>query len=539
MHQHRPTLASLRTAAIASLSIAASALAAGSAHATLIYPTGGTAPRPTPSTLPTNTEIFEHIENLTAHGPRRIGTDADARAAQYVADEFRSYGLTGVTTVDTPSYSWEALSHSLSVGGAPIDAFPSAYSQNALGDWTGTKSTPAGGLQAPVVDIGTGGANAIKKQDVRGKIVLFDLKFTLPTAALLLDTQYLYDPNDTLLTSPATLKQANPYITTYLSVLKAAQEAGAVGFVGVLSDYFDSNKYFNEFYGRLTVTIPGMWVSPIEGVRMRQLLAAQSAPSMNLELTTRRTQVMAHTVYAYLEGKSKDTVMVQSHHDSVWEGAVEDGSGTAEVLALAKHFSAQGAGTRKKSMMFITFDSHFSGYQAHGAFLNSRFLHSDTNTDPHRIVANVTLEHIGKAALVGKDKSLQVSDLPEPRGIFANVNDSLKRKVAGAIKRNKLERTVLLNGNLTQPVGIPTDASGVVIAGIPVVSLIAGPMYMYDEEDTLDKVAVDQLQPVAKAFAEVIDDLDAAPSGTIGHAPLALTTALGKQFLSYLESSRG
>ncbi len=123
---------------------------------------------------------------------------------------------------------------------------------------------------------------------------------------------------------------------------------------------------------------------------------------------------MAHTVYGYLEGKSKDTIMVQSHHDSVWEGAVEDGSGTAEVLALAKHFGAQAPGTRKKSMMFITFDSHFSGYQSHGAFLTSRFRNPGSSGDPHRIVANVTLEHVGKAALVQKDKSLKVTDLPEP-----------------------------------------------------------------------------------------------------------------------------
>ncbi len=41
-------------------------------------------------------------------------------------------------------------------------------------------------------------------------------------------------------------------------------------------------------------------------------------------------------------------------------------------------------------------------------------------------------------------------------------------------------------------------------------------------------MAVDQLQPVAKAFSEVIDDLDAAPSETIGAVPYSLSTALGK-----------
>lgn len=529
MHQHRPRLVPVRRGVVGL--VAALALAGagpGTAHAGLVIPTGGTKPRPTPRTLPTNTEIFEHIKNLTANGPRRIGTDASDKAANYVADHLRDYGMTGVTTIDTPSYSWDSLGHSLSIAGYDIDAFPSAYSQSAAGDWTGVRSTPAGGLKAPVVDIGTGGANAIKKQDVRGKIVVFDLRFTLPLAALILDTEYLYDPRGTLLKSPQTLAQANPYITTYESVIRAAQDGGAAGFVGVLGDYFESNKYFNEFYRKLTVTIPGMWVSPAEGQRVRALVAGTGGREMTMNLSTRREKVNAHTVYGYLEGKSKDTVMVHSHHDSVWEGAVEDGSGTAEVLALAKHYSAQPAGSREKTLMFITTDSHFSGYQAHIAFTRDRIVRRDPGTEPHRIVADVTLEHIGKSALIGKDGSLQVSDLPEPRGVFANVNPALKNKLAGAIKRNNLERTVILNANPLQFVGIPTDASAFVRAGIPTISLIAGPIYLYDEADRLDLVAVDQLQPVAKAFSEVIDDLDAANSETIGAVPYGISSALGK-----------
>ncbi len=528
MHQHRPRLFPVRRGAVgllAALSVAAIAPAVADA---IVIPSGGTSPRPTPSTLPGNAEIFEHIKNLTANGPRRIGTEASDRAAKYVADHLREYGMTGVTTIDTPSYSWESLGHSLTINGAAVDAFPSAYSQSAAGDWTGVRSTPEGGLTAPVVDIGTGGANAIKKQDVRGKIVVFDLRFTLPLAALILDTEYMYDPRGTLLKSPRTLAQANPYITSYESVIRAAQDGGAAGFVGVLGDYFESNKYFNEFYRKLTVTIPGMWVSPSEGMRVRSLLASQNGPTATMELATRREKVMAHTVYGYLEGKSKDTVMVHSHHDSVWEGAVEDGSGTAEVLALAKHYSAQPAGSRKKTLMFITTDSHFSGYQAHIAFTRDRLVERDPSTEPHRIVADVTLEHIAKAALIGKNGQLEVSNLPEPRGVFANVNPILKSKLAGAIKRNNLERTVILNANPLQFVGIPTDASAWVRAGIPTISLIAGPIYLYDEVDRLDMVAVDQLQPVAKAFSEVIDDLDAANSETIGAVPYSLSTALGK-----------
>ena len=54
------------------------------------------------------------------------------------------------------------------------------------------------------------------------------------------------------------------------------------------------------------------------------------------------------------------------------------------------------------------------------------------------------------------------------------------------------------------------------VAGIPTASLIAGPNYLYDEADTLDKIAKDQLVPVTKFFAELVEAMDATPSALIG-----------------------
>ena len=39
-------------------------------------------------------------------------------------------------------------------------------------------------------------------------------------------------------------------------------------FVGVLTDYYDSNRYYNELYRALNVSIPGMWVTKAEGARV-------------------------------------------------------------------------------------------------------------------------------------------------------------------------------------------------------------------------------------------------------------------------------
>ncbi len=45
--------------------------------------------------------------------------------------------------------------------------------------------------------------------------------------------------------------------------------------------------------------------------------------------------------------------------------------------------------------------------------------------------------------------------------------------------------------------------------GIPTVSFISGPVYMYDDIDTIDKVDERQMVPVNAAFVDIIGRLQA------------------------------
>lgn len=495
--------------------------------------------KPVPAGLPSDGEIFRTIEEITAKGPRRLGMPGGPFAVNYVKGKFEQYGLQDVHVEETPAWSWEARGHRLTYGGREIPSSPAVYSQSPSARAVGDFDTPAGGLASPLVDIRSASAQDIGKQDLKGKIVLFDLDFQLPLAGLLAFSEFMWDPGNTLISSPRTLTQANPYITNFSSAVKAAQDAGAAGFVGVLGDYFDSHEYNNEFYRRLVVKIPGMWVTKAEGAKLRAQLAADPATPMNLVLKTTRAEKPASVVVGVLPGQSKDAIMVQSHHDSGHTGAVEDGSGVAEVLALAKYYAAQPASSRKKTLMFTTFDSHFTGYQAHFAFVKRHILDRDPARDPYRIVANVTLEHIAKAGLIGDDGKLEISDLPEPRGIFENFNPVLKADLMTNIVRNDLRRMALLNGTVLQPVGLPTDASGIATAGIPTASLISGPIYLYDAADTLDKVAKTELQRVAQSFVEFVDTLDESDSETIGVTPLTASLAVGREAVKGVTGERG
>jgi hypothetical protein len=463
--------------------------------------------------MPSTARIFGWIEGLVATGYRRTGTPSGYAAAAYMKCELEKLGVEDVHYDEVTSWHWEHSRHGLVVNGVAFDSYPAAHSF-VTPDQPSEFSTGPDGLSAEIIDVGR---SIDAWEDVEGKIVLFDLKFLIPTAVFGVALEFFWDPRLTIVDPLNTLLVANPFITNLSGFVETAMERGAVGFVGVLADYFESNQYHNEFYRRTSMTIPGLWVSPGEGERLRNTLTAQQPATASMTLEGSRSEVTARTVIGFLPGRSTDTIMVQSHHDSVFDGAVEDASGSASVLAQAQYFASQPPESREKTLMFATFDTHFTGYQSHQQFVRRYITEQQT---PYNIVANVTLEHIARQGITTADDELKLGEHVEPRAIMENLGAPLKLEIINAIVRNNLERMFVLNADVIGLIGgeggIPTDASFVYVAGVPTVSLIAGPNYLYDAADTLDKVAQEELVPVNQAFAEIIEAIDATPSDRIG-----------------------
>ncbi len=453
------------------------------------------------------------VRDLVDLGPRRSGTPGGDRAAEFMKRRLSEVGIPQVWEHNVPTYQWEETHSKVTVGGATIDAFASEHSffGEAKETWTGSFSTGPGGRTAKVVDVGDGGILDLAGKDLRGKIVVFNLRFLVPMLGMGAVSEHLYDPGLSLLKDPRGLLQGNPYITNYTSVLREARRRGAVGFVGVLTDYFESNRYRNEYYRRLQVTMPGFWVTRDEGRRMRSLLP-KAGRTATIELEGRRYETPTRTVLGYLPGKSRETIMVQSHHDSVGPGAVEDASGSAEVIALAKYYAARPASERERGLLFVTFDSHFTGYHSHQGFAQKYVLAADR---PFDIVANATVEHIAKQGVIRGGK-LVMSSQPEPRAFFRSGGNVVRQTLVEAIRKRDLRRTIIINAKTVSKDGnMPTDASFASMVGIPTASFVSGPIYLYDDMDTIDKVDVAQLQPVAAAFVDIVDRFDVTPAAAL------------------------
>ena len=445
--------------------------------------------------MPDNDEIFSWVKDLTDMGVRQPGTQANRDAIEYVISQFESFGLENIHTDSADTTLWSASEWGLSVNGTDIYSYYMAHT--FFTETTNVFSTPDGGLNAEIVYVGDGKESDFKRIDVSGKIVVANVEMgTVPIGLAKVAGHLLYDPDKTL---PLFSSRIDPYsANNYPYNYYYAMENGAIGFVGILSNYIDSNRFNNEDYSWLggPMKIPGLWVSKSDGANLVELISAGNATA-SMTLTGERKMPQGSAVVAYLPGKSDETILVHSHHDSSTTGAVEDASGTAVVLALAKFYSQIPIVDREKNIIFATMDTHFTGYQVHDAFV------ADHLQDQDNILVDVCIEHIANEVTEDSDGNIVLTGLVEPRVIFISGSDTLVQITKEEVVRHGLDRTAILPATLFGD-EVPSDADIFYQEGIPIISLVSGPIYLYDDIDTIDKVAKDELRPTAEAFADII-----------------------------------
>ncbi len=464
--------------------------------------------------IPSNEEIFGWIKDITSFGYRRPGEPGSRKTAEYIMNKFREFGLKNVHIEEAKTHAWKADKWRLTVDRKKIPCFFMANTMRV--NEFGKYGTGRNSLRAEMVYLGDGTEKDFEKTDVKGKIVVCDIRFYPHTFKDFDGMSYFtYDPNRTV---PRDWGHVNPYITKgFPENYYRAQKNGAAGFVGILVEYFNSNKYYTEDYSLSSeyrkfgyMKIPGLFVTKSDGETIKKLFGQAGSdvkkPKAEMVLNVTIRPATAYNVLGYLPGKSKDIMLVHSHHDSVFAGAVEDTSGASIVMALAKYFGSSAGEKRDKTLLFATLDTHFFGYAANKDFISRR------KNNGEKIIIDLCAEHIGLEAKVA-DSTLVTTKHTEPRGIFVTENRNILEIVKKSVIRNNLERMVLIPTYTV--LGVVSDSFYIHKTGVPVISMISGPIYLYDIADTPDKVAVKELKPTASAFVDMIEGIDKIPAKDI------------------------
>jgi hypothetical protein len=203
------------------------------------------------------------------------------------------------------------------------------------------------------------------------------------------------------------------------------------------------------------------------------------------------------------DSSPEEVVVLSCHHDSPFASPVEDATGVAVVLALARHFAK--APLARRRLVVVLTAGHFYGSLGTRTFIRE---HPDV---VRRAAVEISIEHIAREAAEGPDGRLVPTGLPEATGIFVPFSDAVRDVVLAAVTREDLHRTVLLPAE--GPLGPypPTDGGDWWEAGVPVVNHISNPVYLLTDDDALEWVDRERLPQVAATFAGVLRGLDALP----------------------------
>ncbi len=452
--------------------------------------------------VPDERTIFNWIETIVARGVRRPGYDADRWTENFCLERFQQLGLEHVRLEPVTLPYWEPLESVLIVRAdgreSRIPCFSLPHSAATDGD----------GLDAPLVAWRDETPGA-----VRGAIALVEVPlmrtpadFPLMLAGAMTgeaDTNWRrHDPGHTLTGA----NQVLPFSQHLMTVMDKPLAAGAVGFVGVLSDYPGNSHGYYVPYDGVSRAIPGVWISGTDGARLRQCCDAGRVHSTLVSRAIRH-DIISNNVVGELPGADADSVIVGSHHDGPWSSAVEDASGVSLVIAQAMYWSRIPPSERPHRLVFLLNAGHMAGGAGVHAFIDRH------SAELACVVLEVHLEHAANE-IVERDGDLVATGNPEPRWWFTSRLAPLEEIVREAIVAEQLERSMILPPDIFGP--MPTSDGGPFhLAGVPLVNFLTAPFYLFDAMDTLDKIHRPSLVPLTRAAIRII-------ASTRGVSPAAM-----------------
>lgn len=442
---------------------------------------------------------LEWIRRVVGAGIRRPGWPADIAVERWAADQLRALGLeVRLEPVEHPVW------HS---DGAVLTAWPDGRPEEAivLEGLALPHTLPADGLQRPLVRFDPDADG--EQPDVRDRIVVQQQSFTVvPQALLAPAATAVHDPDGEF----ATLHQTLPFGPRMQLVAEPAIEAGAAGFVGVLSGVpWETHDYYVPYDGHER-PLSGLWLSRAQGAALDRLL--DRGPVVGrLDIDGRRGTGVSHNVVATLPGPSASWVIVGSHHDAPWASAVEDGTGIALVLAQAAYWARVPVEHRPHGLLFLLTAGHMCHAAGTAAFIAA---HRDLLD---ATVLELHLEHAAAETVGDGSGGLVTTGQPEVRWWFTTREPQLEASVAAALAAEDLRRSLVLPPEIFME-HPPTDGGFFHLAGVPLVDFLAAPMYLFDRADTVDKVHVPSLEPITRAAVRIVaGTAHRTPASARGH----------------------
>jgi len=236
---------------------------------------------------------------------------------------------------------------------------------------------------------------------------------------------------------------------------------------------------------------------------------------VHLELSTEnRTGLRDASVWGELPGTSDEDMIIMAHHDSFYEGALDNASGMAVMLGLAEYYSKIPKEQRRRTLKFVTTSGHHVGSDG------TRWIHDNRQTVLAKTALMINCEHVS-AIQMHWDRfgaSVRKSDNIAARRWWVFGSSALAKIVLDAYRMFGVTIYDDMDGTTTGDMShIDRDA--------PSVQLIESALYYHTNLDTPDYVPAPGLEAVTRAYAKVIDDVNTLDRQSLLATPVARPTS--------------
>ncbi len=440
------------------------------------------------------TNIYEYLEALTdislqskANGDvlwgRIQGGPYERKASEYVKNTFETWGFEDVQMQEFPLTSgvWVPSSVDLSVQqGETQVTLTSAATAYPSG------VTPPGGLTLPVEYVGFGTAAELRGKDLEGKIALL----------------YVRVFDGVLMHSG--LASAN----------RIATETNAEGII-LWMDLPGNAKHATQLY------TPTGWIDSIpwtsigfeDGAYLRRLIDISdddSLPVVNLVVEGEfRTVGTSQNVVAVLPGTTDENLIITAHIDGFWEAVLDNGTGVAALMELARYYKNIPQEQRTRNLIFLVTGDHETAGSG-----GSDFYHNRNPEIIEKTALAIQLEHLGAPGNKNGLNMLVTTNALAPLTPFiSNGNYSVR----DAMQRMVDNYGIVVNrDSWTTPAG---DVDGLI--DIPSAGFIQTGYLYHSEIDSLDWYKPEDLERLTRAHAFLIDEVNKIPIGEIRESSVA------------------
>jgi len=428
--------------------------------------------------------IKSHVEEISAIARRSrdegnqywgiiAGQPAHDRLREWIGAQFRRVGLEGVhDQIYDLDPQWVPASWELSVTAAGRTV--QLESANVPYEGVGT---PPEGLDLEPVWLGLGAESDFIGRDVRGKAA-FVIALPRPTAR-----GHSGHPG-----------------------ARRAVERGAAAIVWVFG--IQGNPQVQPMGA--SYPVPAFMVGLHDGDLVEGMIGSGQNPRLHMRADVRHVAgLRSGDVYGVLPGTTDENIVIVAHFDAFFQGALDNASGVAGMVALAEYFAAVPQAERRRNIIFAGICCHHEVPGLGGSLTGSFWMVEAMRAELDKTAVVINMEHLSQTQTYAASPGSR--GYAGPDGLVYSNTVSARRWFASGTDRfrNMVRQTWRDFGVATYaaPEVNPGGELGAFPPLAPSLHIIDHTFY-HTSMDTPELVPASGLQNTVQAFAKIIDEVN-------------------------------